>query len=121
MPSTDFARLTFGQQLRHHRQTRGLTVDEVAQQTGLSKGFVSQVENGRTCPSIVTIKLLVDVCIMERDDLDENGKLQGVWELTSSLLDLEALDRRFLQVLQLVQTGVHLHSGPCGCAHRTSK
>ena len=38
------------------RLRRGLTVQQLAAASGLSKGFISQVENGRTSPSLVTLK-----------------------------------------------------------------
>ncbi|MGX7329281.1 helix-turn-helix domain-containing protein [Enterococcus bulliens] len=44
-----------GQNLHQLRTTRKLTLDELAQQTGISKGMLSQIEKGTTNPTINTI------------------------------------------------------------------
>ena len=44
-----------GQKIRDLRQRRGLTVQQLADASGLSKGFISQVENERTSPSLSTL------------------------------------------------------------------
>lgn len=45
-----------GRKIRDLRLRRGLTVQRLAAASGLSKGFISQVENGRTSPSLATLK-----------------------------------------------------------------
>ena len=47
--------MQLGRKIRDLRLRRGLTVQQLAEMTGLSKGFVSQVENGRTSPSLATL------------------------------------------------------------------
>ena len=47
-----------GRKVRDLRQRRGLTVQQLAEATGLSKGFISQVENNRTSPSLATLHAL---------------------------------------------------------------
>jgi transcriptional regulator with XRE-family HTH domain len=47
--------MLLGQKIRDIRLRRGLTVQKLAEASGLSKGFVSQVENGRTSPSLATL------------------------------------------------------------------
>lgn len=47
--------MQLGQKIRDLRLRRGLTVQKLAEASGLSKGFVSQVENGRTSPSLATL------------------------------------------------------------------
>jgi quercetin dioxygenase-like cupin family protein len=44
-----------GEKIRDLRLRRGLTVHQLAIATGLSKGFISQVENHRTSPSLATL------------------------------------------------------------------
>ncbi|TMQ74314.1 MAG: cupin domain-containing protein [Candidatus Eisenbacteria bacterium] len=44
-----------GEKIRDLRIRRGLTVQQLASATGLSKGFISQVENHRTSPSLATL------------------------------------------------------------------
>ncbi|MFM7232415.1 MAG: helix-turn-helix domain-containing protein [bacterium] len=48
--------MQLGRKIRDLRLRRGLTVQQLAEATGLSKGFVSQVENGRTSPSLQTLQ-----------------------------------------------------------------
>jgi transcriptional regulator with XRE-family HTH domain len=48
--------MQLGRKIRDLRLRRGLTVQQLAEATGLSKGFVSQVENGRTSPSLATLQ-----------------------------------------------------------------
>jgi transcriptional regulator with XRE-family HTH domain len=50
--------MQLGRKIRDLRLRRGLTVQQLAEATGLSKGFVSQVENGRTSPSLSTLQEL---------------------------------------------------------------
>ena len=47
--------MQLGRKIRDLRLRPGLTVQQLAEATGLSKGFVSQVENGRTSPSLATL------------------------------------------------------------------
>ena len=47
--------MQLGKKIRDLRQRRGLTVQQLAGATGLSKGFISQVENHRTSPSLATL------------------------------------------------------------------
>lgn len=50
----------FGERLRALRQTRGLSLREVARQAQLTPSFVSQVELNQVQPSITTLKRLCD-------------------------------------------------------------
>ena len=47
--------MQLGKKIRDLRLRRGLTVQQLAEATGLSKGFISQVENSRTSPSLATL------------------------------------------------------------------
>ncbi len=48
--------MQLGRKIRDLRLRRGLTVQQLAELTGLSKGFISQVENSRTSPSLATLQ-----------------------------------------------------------------
>lgn len=48
--------MQLGRKIRDLRLRRGLTVQKLANETGLSKGFISQVENDRTSPSLATLR-----------------------------------------------------------------
>lgn len=47
--------MQLGKKIRDLRLRRGLTVQQLAEASGLSKGFISQVENERTSPSLATL------------------------------------------------------------------
>lgn len=51
--------MNLGSLLRHHRKSKGLTLRTVAQKTGVSEGFLSQVENNVKSPSVET---LINIC-----------------------------------------------------------
>jgi transcriptional regulator with XRE-family HTH domain len=50
--------MQLGRKIRDLRLRRGLTVERLARATSLSKGFISQLENGRTSPSLATLRNL---------------------------------------------------------------
>ncbi len=41
--------------LKNYRETRNLSLEKLSQATGVSKGMLSQIENGNTNPSISTL------------------------------------------------------------------
>jgi len=45
-----------GKKIRDLRLRRGMTVQQLAEASDLSKGFISQVENDRTSPSLATLQ-----------------------------------------------------------------
>lgn len=50
--------VAIGRELRAFRKQKGLTVAELAAQTGLSIGMLSKIENGNTSPSLTTLQTL---------------------------------------------------------------
>lgn len=52
--------MTLGPKIRDLRLRKGMTVQQLADASGLSKGFISQVENGHTRPSLSTLQELAD-------------------------------------------------------------
>ena len=48
--------MQLGRKIRDLRLRRGLTVQQLAEASNLSKGFISQVENDRTSPSLATLR-----------------------------------------------------------------
>ena len=45
-----------GSRIQQFREARGLTQEELASRCELSKGYISQLENDLTSPSIATLK-----------------------------------------------------------------
>jgi transcriptional regulator with XRE-family HTH domain len=56
MPILEFGWSTFGENLRAFRLTQGMTLAKMANQTGLSLSYLSDIERGRTSPSLKTIE-----------------------------------------------------------------
>lgn len=46
---------TFGKQLSNIRTTLGLSQTEVANASGVSQGYISQLEQGKSSPSIIVV------------------------------------------------------------------
>ncbi len=55
------ARAAVGSRLRAARQARSLTIAQVAESAGLTKGFLSRVERDQTSPSISTLVAICEV------------------------------------------------------------
>ena len=53
--------MELGAKLKEIRRGRGVTLQQIADQTGLSKSFVSQIETGAANPSIASLKKITDV------------------------------------------------------------
>jgi transcriptional regulator with XRE-family HTH domain len=58
-----------GAKLRHARQLRGLTLDQVAQSAGLTKGFVSRLERDDVSPSVASLVTVCEVLGLRVGDL----------------------------------------------------
>ncbi|WP_026954498.1 helix-turn-helix domain-containing protein [Algoriphagus vanfongensis] len=54
--------------LKHIRKERNLTLQEVGDRAGVTKGLISQIENGRTIPSLL---VLIQIIKSLEVDLDE--------------------------------------------------
>lgn len=71
---------TLGSRIRAARELRGLTLRRVASMTGLSSGFISQLENDRSNASVASLKSLAGALGISTAELIE-GRLkdsQGV-------------------------------------------
>ena len=58
-----------GERFRRARQVTGLTLEAVALQADLTKGYLSKVESGQAMPSIAVISRLADVYGMPLSDI----------------------------------------------------
>jgi len=105
--------MQLGRKIRDLRLRRGLTVQQLAEASKLSKGFISQVENDRTSPSLATLRDLaaaletsVAYLVVEEDQVphlvrrDERPRLQ-IGGNTSKVEVLSALPKRNLELLMI--------------------
>ena len=53
--------MKIGPKIRRLRKLRGLTIEELAANAELTKGFISQLERDLTVPSVVNLKQILDV------------------------------------------------------------
>ncbi|NIH52294.1 transcriptional regulator with XRE-family HTH domain [Lysinibacter cavernae] len=60
-PAPSAQPMLIGARLRSTRRAQGLTIDQVAEATGLTKGFISRVERDATSPSVATLVTLCQV------------------------------------------------------------
>lgn len=54
-----------GARLRNHRLRQRMTIEQVAEASGLTKGFISRVERDQTSPSVATLVTLCAVLRVE--------------------------------------------------------
>jgi transcriptional regulator with XRE-family HTH domain len=103
--------LRIGARLRDARQRQGLTIDQVARSTGLTKGFISRIERDMTSPSVST---LVTVCaalslpvgelfVVPKTDVVRGTKAPHI-QLTGRGADERLLTPRGQARLQLVRS-----------------
>lgn len=103
--------MQLGRKIRDLRLRRGLTVQQLAEASKLSKGFISQVENDRTSPSLATLRDLalaletsVAYLVVEEDQVpyvvrrNERPRVQ-VGGNTSKVEVLSAQPKRNLELL----------------------
>jgi DNA-binding XRE family transcriptional regulator/mannose-6-phosphate isomerase-like protein (cupin superfamily) len=64
--------VNLGSRLRKARLRSGLTLREVARQLGVSASFVSQLENGKSLPSVVTLYSLTQLLGVSIDQMFES-------------------------------------------------
>lgn len=63
------AALAIGSRIRSVRQAQRLTIDQVAESTGLTKGFLSRVERDLTSPSVASLVTLCQVLSIDVGEL----------------------------------------------------
>ena len=55
--------MKIGPKIRRLRKLRGLTIEELAENADLTKGFISQLERDITVPSVINLKQVVEVLV----------------------------------------------------------
>lgn len=85
-PNADEAPHPIGARLRSTRIDRGLTLEQLAQASGVTKGFLSRVERDATSPSVATLVQLCQVLSLPVGALFEEPLIQRV-----SLADAPAI------------------------------
>lgn len=111
------APLAIGARIRAARQARRLTIEQVAESTGLTKGFLSRVERNLTSPSVSSLATLCQALSIGIGDLfrdpetnltrwDEAPTISlGGGEAEERLLT-SCTERRFQMVRSVIAPGV---------------
>lgn len=58
-----------GKNLKRIRTKKGITQGDIARSLGVSRGFVSNIENGKTNPTLATIARLANAVGASTDEL----------------------------------------------------
>lgn len=61
--------IQIGPRLRHAREQRGLTLAQVAEFAGLTKGFISQIERDKTTVSVASLMAICDALNIQMSTL----------------------------------------------------
>ena len=88
LPSPSNGRLRLGARLRAGRQAQGMTMDQLAEATGLTKGFISRVERDVTSPSVTTLVSLCEVLSIPVGTLFENPAREVVSLAAAPLVNM---------------------------------
>jgi len=126
-PEVSTRRPEVGAEVRRWRLTRGLTLAQVGDQSGLNVGYLSQIENGKAVPSLdalVAIAAAIDVPIawLFLDSAPAPRVVRATERPRQAMADgggLEEVDggtARDVRILEAVappgcSTGVHAHTG----------
>lgn len=68
-PESDYIRIVFGLKLRQQRQKKNWSLNDLATQTGLSKSYLNEIENGKKFPKHDKIVQLSEIFNCTYDDL----------------------------------------------------
>ena len=90
--------LRIGPRLRDARLRQGLTIDQVAQLTDLTKGFISRLERDMVSPSVTTLVAICDVLSLPVGDLFATPKTDLIRHKDAPLIPLtgEGVEERLL-------------------------
>lgn len=83
----DLIKMIFGFKLKHLRQEHDLSLEELAERTGISKSYLQEIEKGKKYPKIDKINMLAGALKTPYDYLVSthgSGKLEPVFELLTS-------------------------------------
>lgn len=68
-PARSNQEIQIGPRLRHAREQRGLTLAQVAEFAGLTKGFISQIERDKTTVSVSSLMAICDALNIQMSTL----------------------------------------------------
>ena len=99
--------IELGTKIRTERHKRRLTLEALAERTGLSKSLISQVERGHTQPSITTLKKIaaaLSVSVVKLFNSSENGTSLSDWEYPASIPVPTEAKPRYINEVEVVRS-----------------
>ena len=70
-------KLSIGKEIKRKRNVNGLTQDELADKIGVSRNYISDLENDRYVPSVKTLSKIANVLQMDLNFLSEMSEIQN--------------------------------------------
>lgn len=74
----DYVNEQIGNKIKNLRKRNGLTQQELADRTELTKGFISQLERGQVSPSVVTLFDLIECLGTTPSDFFKDSKEEQI-------------------------------------------
>ena len=68
--------MNVGETLCHARKEKGLTQEQLSQETGLSRSYICDIETGRCAPSLKTLQKLSAALALQVSFLPEMTEIQ---------------------------------------------
>ncbi|GAA2000755.1 helix-turn-helix domain-containing protein [Microbacterium ulmi] len=87
-------RSAIGARLRALRQSRQMTIEQVAESAGITKSFLSRVERDMTSPSVTSLVAICDVLDAAIGDLFATSDAQLIRAEDAPRIDLSGIDTR---------------------------
>ena len=113
--------MDIGSRVRSLRQKRGLTLEELASRSELTKGFLSQLERNLTSPSISTLEDITEVLGISLQDFFKEEKEEKISFKASDLFVDEKEESRITWLIPTSQNNemepILLELKPGGCSN----
>ena len=99
--------LELGGKIREERNKRRLTLEAVSKRTGLSRSLISQVERGKTEPSITTLKKIAATfgfSVVNFFSRNGNGVSTKGWEYPQASPERSVAQPEYIRDIQVVRS-----------------
>lgn len=92
-----------GERIRRLRKSEGITLDELATRSGITKSALSQIERGLITPSIITFKSILDALGFTFSEFFEKEDKENLFVFKKN--DYKFLDKENIECLLLTPFG----------------
>jgi transcriptional regulator with XRE-family HTH domain len=84
----DISHLSIGKNIMHYRKRKGISLNELSKRSGVSKSMLSQIEQEKTNPTVITIWKISQVLDTSLEDLVEAESDFPIGDLRSTQVPL---------------------------------